>query len=389
MEQKTMSDHIRLLRRDQLQRLLDALGSRGFQIMGPVERSETVVYRRINKIEELPVGRVDEQTAGQYRLKDGDGRSLFSYTVGPDSWKKFLHRPAVKLFSVERQDGDFQVVQADEPSEKMAFFGVRACELNAIAIQDRVFLEGAYVDPHYQRMREGVFIVAVNCARAGGSCFCVSMDAGPKARSGFDLSLTEILDEDEHVFVVEIGTERGAEILSDLDCPHADQSRIQAVDRIIEHTEQQMGRSIETQGLQALLSDNPEHPRWDEVAERCLSCGNCTMVCPTCFCTTVEDVTDLAGDTAERWRKWDSCFTGDFSYIHGGQVRASVKSRYRQWMTHKLSTWIDQFDTSGCVGCGRCITWCPVGIDITEEAAAIRGNEEQPDKEEQHGNPDA
>ena len=121
--------------------------------------------------------------------------------------------------------------------------------------------------------------------------------------------------------------------------------------------------------MQELLQGNLEHPRWDDVAERCLTCGNCTMVCPTCFCTTVEDHSDLAGRRAERKRRWDSCFTMDFSYIHGGSVRDQARSRYRQWMTHKLASWIDQFGTSGCVGCGRCITWCPVGIDITEEVA--------------------
>ncbi|MBF0393567.1 MAG: 4Fe-4S dicluster domain-containing protein, partial [Alphaproteobacteria bacterium] len=121
---------------------------------------------------------------------------------------------------------------------------------------------------------------------------------------------------------------------------------------------------------------NREHPRWDEVAKRCLTCGNCTMVCPTCFCTTVDDVTDLGGTRTERVRSWDSCFTLDFSYIHGGSVRNEGSSRYRQWITHKLSSWHDQFGSSGCVGCGRCITWCPVGIDITEEVGAIRASEE-------------
>ncbi|KAB2855001.1 MAG: sulfite reductase subunit A, partial [Bauldia sp.] len=134
------------------------------------------------------------------------------------------------------------------------------------------------------------------------------------------------------------------------------------------------GRAMEAAGIRELLYDNYEHRRWDEVSERCLTCGNCTMVCPTCFCTTVEDSTDLTGAEADRTRRWDSCFTIDFSYVHGGSVRASARSRYRQWMTHKLATWIDQFGTSGCVGCGRCITWCPVAIDITEEVAAIRAD---------------
>jgi ferredoxin len=133
-----------------------------------------------------------------------------------------------------------------------------------------------------------------------------------------------------------------------------------------------MGRAMETDGLPALLARNPEHPRWAQVAERCLTCGNCTLSCPTCFCHTVEDVADLAGTTAERVRRWDSCFTSEFSYIHGGSVRPSARSRYRQWLTHKLSAWHDQFGTSGCVGCGRCITWCPAKIDITEEVHAIR-----------------
>ena len=126
--------------------------------------------------------------------------------------------------------------------------------------------------------------------------------------------------------------------------------------------------------IKELLYRNLEHPRWEDVARRCLSCTNCTLVCPTCFCTTVEDATDLSGGHAERRRRWDSCFSMDFSYIHGGYIRPSVKARYRQWMTHKLATWIDQFGTSGCVGCGRCITWCPVGIDITAEVKAIRAD---------------
>jgi ferredoxin len=98
------------------------------------------------------------------------------------------------------------------------------------------------------------------------------------------------------------------------------------------------------------------------------------MVCPTCFCTTPEDITDVTGEHAERWERWASCFELDFSYLHGGSVRQSGVGRYRHWITHKLSTWYDQFGHSGCVGCGRCIAWCPVGIDITEEAARLAGS---------------
>jgi hypothetical protein len=94
------------------------------------------------------------------------------------------------------------------------------------------------------------------------------------------------------------------------------------------------------------------------------------LVCPTCFCSTVEDTTDLSGEVATRTRVWDSCFTLGHSYIHGGSVRPTTATRYRQWLTHKLDTWWDQFGTSGCVGCGRCTTWCPAEIDLLAEVPA-------------------
>jgi ferredoxin len=216
------------------------------------------------------------------------------------------------------------------------------------------------------------------------------MQAGPKVTSGFDIALTEILAADSHYFVVHIGSERGAEVLSDVPHRAAVATEIAQAEAISQRTAEQMGRSLPTEGIKELLYRNLEHPRWQEVASRCLACGNCTMVCPTCFCTTVEDVTDLTGEHAERWRKWDSCFTASFSYIHGGSVRPSTAARYRHWLTHKLATWIDQFGTSGCVGCGRCITWCPVGIDLTAEVQAIRQTdrgEPPPVKERQDANP--
>jgi ferredoxin len=198
------------------------------------------------------------------------------------------------------------------------------------------------------------------------------MRTGPRASAGFDLVLTEILGASHHYFVVEVGTEQGADVLRDVPHRAAQDEDEEEAARVVAHTATQMGRTMDTTGIKELLYQNYEHPRWDQVAERCLTCGNCTMVCPTCFCTTVEDVSDVTGELAERRRRWDSCFTMDFSYIHGGSVRSSARARYRQWMTHKLATWIDQFGTSGCVGCGRCITWCPVGIDITAEVRAIR-----------------
>jgi sulfhydrogenase subunit beta (sulfur reductase) len=358
--------------RDDLQALIDALAGHGYQVLGPTVRDDAIIYDTIARLQDFPVGWTERQEAGRYHLQHRDDDALFGFAVGPQSWKRFLHPPVISMWTARKgEDGGIAIEASDEPP-KYAFFGVRACELSAIAVQDKVFREGPYPDATYAARRRDAFIVAVNCGEAGGTCFCVSMQTGPKAESGFDLALTELLDDSRHDFLVEVGSEAGAGILGAVPHRDATQADRDAAERIVARTASQMGRTLDTDGIKELLFGNLNHPRWDEVAGRCLTCANCTMVCPTCFCTTVEDHSDLAGTSAERVRKWDSCFTMDFSYIHGGSVRKAARSRYRQWMTHKLASWIDQFGTSGCVGCGRCITWCPVGIDITEEAAAIR-----------------
>ena len=367
-----------------LQALIDALADRGYQVFGPTVRDGAIVYDTITRVAALPAGWTDHQEAGRYQLKRRADDALFGFAVGPQSWKRFLHPPVESLWTMRHGDGGVTISSSATTAAKFAFLGVRACEIHAIAIQDRVFCDGSYPDAAYAVRRQDAFIVAVNCGQAGGTCFCVSMQTGPKARSGFDLALTELLEGNTHHFLVEVGSQAGAELLGQVPHRQATDADCSAADSVVARTATQMGRSLETDGIKELLQSNLDHPRWDEVAERCLTCGNCTMVCPTCFCTTVEDHSDLTGTSAERVRKWDSCFTMDFSYLHGGSVRSTARSRYRQWMTHKLASWFDQFGTSGCVGCGRCITWCPVGIDITQEAAAIRSTPNA-GKGEEHG----
>ncbi|SDI35533.1 4Fe-4S dicluster domain-containing protein [Paraburkholderia phenazinium] len=385
MANNSLSDReTALVSLDAIQSLIDVLVASRYQVCGPTVRDGAIVYDSIASVSDLPAGWTDHQEAGRYRLERRDDAALFGFAVGPQSWKRFLHPPIHKLWEVRNTEQGLAIADTNEPPPRFAFIGVRACEIHAIAIQDRVFCDGPYVDPVYGARRRETFIVAVNCAQAGGTCFCVSMQTGPKAQAGYDLALTELLDASTHEFLVEVGSPAGAEVLRQIPHRPAAHTHCAAAEAVVAHTATQMGRSLDTDGIRQLLQGNPNHPRWDEVADRCLSCGNCTMVCPTCFCTTVEDHSDLAGQSAERVRKWDSCFTMDFSYIHGGSVRMTARSRYRQWMTHKLANWIDQFGTSGCVGCGRCITWCPVGIDLTEEAAAIRATGHA-GKEEKHG----
>jgi len=364
---------MQILEAQHLGALLDTLRRRNYTVIGPTLRDNAIVLDEIQSVGDLPRGWTDEQEPARYSLEKRADGAFFGYVVGPFSWKKFLFPPRHCLLTARRNGKSFDVVGPQKNDiHHYAFLGVRSCELHAIDLHDKVFDSGEYADRNYSELRREAMIVCVNCVEPRGNCFCVSMKTGPRAEEGFDLALTEILEEKLHYFVVQTGSARGESLMADLPLRAAEASDLERMERALAGAVQQMGRSLQTEGLPATLNENFEHPHWDDLAKRCMACGNCTMVCPTCFCSTVEDLTDLAGDTAERWRKWDSCFTSDFTKIAGGNIRMSTRTRYRQWMMHKLAHWVDQFGAFGCVGCGRCITWCPVGIDITAEARAIQ-----------------
>ena len=356
-----------------LDQLIKLLALDGFTVVGPRVSEQVITYGEISGTDDLPAGWTDNQQPGRYRLDKRDDEALFGYAVGPHSWKKYLFPSKLTLWSASRsEDGSLNVSQPDAEPPTYAFLGVRGCEMAAIQVQDRVFASERYGDADYRARRESAFIIAVNCGTAAETCFCPSMSTGPRVKSGFDISLTELLDEDSPRYVVEIGSERGQSLIDRLGLGQASVEEIQASEDVTRQTEESITRKIDTDGIKEILYSSRESSRWDEIASRCLSCANCTMVCPTCFCHSVSETSDLQMTEFEHTREWDSCFSMDFTYAAGGVARDTTSSRYRQWMTHKLGSWIDQFGTSGCVGCGRCIAWCPVGIDITEEAGAFR-----------------
>ena len=366
----------RFFEASRLASLFDALDDRGYEIIGPTVRDGAVVLDQIHSPSELPAGWIDEQSPGHYRLNQGAEQCFFAHAVGPHSWKKFLHPAEIRLWEAEWQNGTFRILNnRGSKRTQFAFLGVRACDLAAIAVQDRVLMGDKYRDPIYSNRRDGTFIVAVHCTHSVETCFCASVGTGPRGIDNFDLALTEILNTQGHYFIATARSKRGAEVLSEIESIPATEEHLRQETDDIDAAANRQVRNIDTHDLKELLSKNFDNSRWEQMSARCLTCANCTMVCPTCFCTTVEDASDLSGNRAERWRRWDSCFTLSFSYIHGGSVRLSAKSRYRQWMTHKLASWVDQFGMLGCVGCGRCITWCPVGIDLTEQVRILREGE--------------
>ena len=371
---ETASETYAVLPATDFQRLLEALSTKGYRVVGPAVREGSVVWETIRRVSDLPIGWRDQQEPGRYRLEQTGSNDIFGIVHGPQSLKPFVFAPRELLLQIERSKDGFTAHPAPSQQGRVAIIGARACDLAGLAIQDRIFLEDAYRDPYYEARREGIFVIAVNCTRALATCFCASMETGPRAKRGFDLALTEV----DEGFLVEAGSEAGRDLLSGLSLPPASEDLAGEAGRRIEACARSQARRLDRARLPQALYDAHEHSRWDEVAGRCLACTNCTMVCPTCFCHTVEETPDLSHQHSTHVRLWDSCFTQQHGYIHGKNIRPTIRDRYRMWLTHKLASWIDQFGMSGCVGCGRCITWCPVGIDLTEELPALLTSSAEP-----------
>ncbi len=352
------------------QALLDALHQSGYRCVGPHARDGAIVYDTLARVEQLPRGLHDRQSPGAYRLEQTDNPRFFSWANGPQALKPLFFAPLEPLWRSEKtNDGTIRFSAIEPPAERLAVIGVRACDLAALRLQDRHFLEGRFADARYAVRRANVFLVAVHCSHPADTCFCVSTGDGPRATEGSDLALSELDDG----FLVHAGSDAGRTLAARLPLAPATARQQRSANDEIDAAAMRQTRRLPSRNLHHVLFANLEHPRWENVAERCLSCGNCTAVCPTCFCHSEADEAALDGGHSRHVRQWDSCFTPGHSYIHGITIRADTRTRYRQWLTHKLGSWHEQYGRSGCVGCGRCISWCPAGIDITVEATAISG----------------
>lgn len=356
-----------LLNLEDLSNLFSQLHNSSYAQFGPIYRDGAIMLDQLSSINDLPVGWEEKIAPGKYDLKK-KGKKLFSHTIGPQSFKKFLHPPKRKLWDAELTGEGFEIKEEEKPT-KMAFWGIRNCDLHAILILDRIFLKGRYVNKWYKKAREELFVVAVACSAPSSNCFCTTMGYRNQPETGFDFSLIELNDQQ---YLATAGSLKAHEFALNLGFQLANEEVINTGLKLISRAEKKLTKRFEKEEVAKTLKSKLEDKGWENIASKCLACANCTMVCPTCFCTTISDITDITGEHTERWQSWDSCFNTEYSYIHGGNIRNSTRSKYRQWMTHKFSNWQDQFATHGCVGCGRCITWCPVGIDITEELNAMK-----------------
>lgn len=356
------------LARQQFSVLYLALEQAGYQVIGPMVKDGAIVFSELTSFDQLPSGWHEQASPGSYQLNKTDSPRNFAWNTGPQGIKPWLFKPEQTLWQAEHTNDGLCFRSPSLDAQPLAFIGLRGCDLAALKIQDQHFIKGTFPNPYYQAQRQQLLIIAVNCVRSADTCFCVSTGDGPEATAGFDI----LLDELEDGYLVSAASEKGNSILQQLPLTSSTPAQQSSAKQQVQDAKQQQRTMPDEQQLLKLV-DKLDHPQWQDIAERCLACGNCTLVCPTCFCSKQESISDLKGEQAKQVQQWDSCFSHQHSYIVGKTIRPEISQRYRQWLVHKLATWQQQFDRSGCVGCGRCISWCPVGIDLVEEAKTLLG----------------
>lgn len=359
------------LRRELVQSLIDALAADGYRVWGPRVRGGAVVLDHLVDAKDLPWGVIDHPGPGRYALERTDAARCFAWNQTAEGLKPLVFPAREVLWRVERsEDGRLRFEAAQSGPERIAVIGARACDLAGLALLDRHFLGAAGGAGAYAARRNALFIVGVDCARSASTCFCASTGDGPALQDGYDIGLSEV----DEGFLVWAGSDAGAELVAGLPIEAAGPLQLGAAAEACSAAAAAQTRGLPSRHLERALFRALDHEQWEVVAGRCLGCGSCTAVCPTCFCHGLGTETEVDGNSAEQVREWDSCFSPAHSLLHGSPLRADRLTRYRQWLTHKLGAWHAQYGRSGCVGCGRCIAWCPAGIDLTAEVEALVGD---------------
>jgi len=355
------------LPKPQLQHLITILTQQKYQVLGPQVRDQTIVYEPLESVEQLPRGIRDIQSPGKYVLTETQNNLWFGWANGPQAIKPLCFSPQEILWesSTTTHTLDFQATLPE--TGLTAILGVRACDIAALKLQDQHFLHGEYIDPYYKARRQSLLVIGVDCSHPADTCFCNATGDGPCVSDGADIVLTEL----NNGFLIHADTPSGKAVTNQLTLIAPSKLQLVEAEKQNKEAAERQTRGLPNANIQKSLNAIQSHQHWEDIGKRCLACGNCTAVCPSCFCHSEHDESDIEGNSATHVRQWDSCFNQQHSYIHGIIIRGDTSMRYRQWLTHKFAHWVTQYGRSGCTGCGRCITWCPVGIDVTLELATL------------------
>ena len=305
-----------------------------FEVVGPVAKGDAFVFGEIEDPSDL---RLD-----------------YSTTILPP--KKYFVPPADELMRFRAASNE--AVSGEVHAHPRVLFGLHPCDINALMLMDNVFL-GEYEDPYYKARRESTLLVGVNCTPQD-ECFCNAWGTD-EVHWGFDIFLSDLGDR----YFVSVSSVKGADLLDRYvetrETTAADTSDFQKVTRRFKKSFE--GEAVDTAQLPLLLDAKFNDPIWDELGKACLSCGACSMVCPTCYCFDVKDRLDADGQGGARVRVWDSCQFAEFAEVaHGHNFRASSSSRIKYRYYHKQWGYLSKFERVLCVGCGRCQRACKAGI---------------------------
>ena len=334
-----------LIKKDSFLKFIDALRSE-HRVFGPVKERNYVAFREISSSTDLFM---EYQTT---MLSPG---------------KMFIYKPREDILKF-RMEAPVSIEEITPTIEKQVIVGIHPCDINAILYLDKTFL-GVFPDPFYKARRENTILIGLNCMQVSENCFCSSVGAGPflKAQAGYDMILTDFGED----YLVEIKHSKASELFT-IKGKEAGPDEWRVKSEKEETVLKSFKKVIDIDGLDDLFMKNLDHPVWTTTAdERCLSCSNCVMVCPTCFCYDIVDETSMDLKGVRRIRQLDACQDLRFAEVHAGNFRLRRASRLRQFVIHNLN-YTNQYGVIKTVGCGRCITWCPTKIDLTEMAKEIQ-----------------
>ncbi len=264
-------------------------------------------------------------------------------------------------FSTDRQQVELDSSHPQIPPQVL--FGTRPCDARSIAMLDKVFDTDVYRDQQYVARRKATTIVSLACKQLAPSCFCTRLGSNPADTVGSDLLIIELPDDR---FAIQVLTPKGAALLTPADLPAtAGPEDTQAFDKAFSAAKDTTVKPIDATALAGKLSDIFDSDIWDRWHDRCLGCGTCTYLCPTCHCFDIAE--EATNNIGQRVRNWDSCMFDLFTlHASGHNPRDLQRQRLRQRVMHKFSYTVDRYNQPFCVGCGRCVNRCPVNIDIRE-----------------------